>query len=40
MRSFVIAATVLALAAFPCAWDTNPREAPPVLAILAAPAGR
>ncbi len=35
MRIFVAAIAVLALAAAPCAWDTNPRELPPIVALFA-----
>lgn len=34
MRSFVIAAAMIALAAIPCAWDMDPRETPPIAALL------
>ena len=35
MRSIIIAVATVALAAFPCAWDSNPRETTPIASILA-----
>ena len=35
MRSIIIAVATAALAAFPCAWDSNPRETAPIASILA-----
>jgi hypothetical protein len=34
MRIFVIMAAIAALAALPCAWDSNPRELTPLAAII------
>lgn len=34
MRVFVIMAIILALAALPCAWDSNPRDLTPIAAII------
>lgn len=34
MRVFVITTAILALAALPCAWDSNPRDLPPIRAII------
>ncbi|MBS7544882.1 hypothetical protein [Ancylobacter oerskovii] len=39
MRSFIIAVATIALAAFPCAWDSNPRDMAPVTALVAPHAG-
>jgi hypothetical protein len=35
MRIFVAAIAVLALAAAPCAWDSDPRELPAIVALFA-----
>jgi hypothetical protein len=35
MRIFVAAIAALALAAAPCAWDTNPKEWPAIVALFA-----
>jgi hypothetical protein len=35
MRIFVAAIAALALAAAPCAWDTNPKELPAIVALFA-----
>jgi hypothetical protein len=35
MRILVAAIAVLALAAAPCAWDTDPRELPAIVALFA-----
>lgn len=35
MRIFVTAVAVLALALAPCAWDTDPRELPAIVALFA-----
>jgi hypothetical protein len=35
MRIFVTAIAALALAAAPCAWDTNPSELPAIVALFA-----
>jgi hypothetical protein len=34
MRAVIVAVTVLALAAAPCAWDTNPSELPAIVALF------
>lgn len=34
MRSLVIGAAMIALAAIPCAWDMDPRETPPIAALF------
>ncbi len=38
MRILVTAFAIMALAAAPCAWDTDPREASAIAALFAAPA--
>jgi hypothetical protein len=35
MRIFVAAIAALALAVAPCAWDTNPKELPAIVALFA-----
>jgi hypothetical protein len=35
MRIFVATIVVLALGVAPCAWDTNPRELPAIVALFA-----
>jgi hypothetical protein len=35
MRIFVAAVAMLALAAAPCAWDTDPKELPAIVALFA-----
>jgi hypothetical protein len=35
MRVFVAAIAALAIAAAPCAWDSDPRELPAIVALFA-----
>ncbi|MBP2309749.1 hypothetical protein GBZ48_18550 [Azospirillum melinis] len=37
MRVLLAAAAAIGLAAAPCAWDDDPREAPSILALLSRP---
>lgn len=37
MRVLLVLAAAIGLAAAPCAWDDDPREAPSILALLSRP---
>jgi hypothetical protein len=37
MRTLLALAAAIGLAAAPCAWDDDPREAPSILALLSRP---